>query len=51
MTIVDTYTTGEQYGFAVSEGATDLREALNGALDAVRESGTYDELYGQYFEG
>jgi polar amino acid transport system substrate-binding protein len=51
VTIVETYTTGEQYGFAVSEGATDLSEPLNEALQTVRDDGTYDELYAQYFEG
>lgn len=50
-TIVETFPTGEQYGFAVAEGATDLRDALNGALESVREDGTYDDIYSKYFEG
>ncbi len=50
LTIGETYPTGEQYGFAVKEGATDLRDALNGALQAVRDAGTYEELYAKYFE-
>lgn len=50
LTIGETYPTGEQYGFAVKEGATDLRDALNGALQAVRDAGTYDELFSKYFE-
>lgn len=50
VTVVETFTTGEQYGFAVSEGATDLSGPLNEALQAVRDDGTYDELYSQYFE-
>lgn len=50
LTIAETFPTGEQYGFAVAEGATDLRDALNGALQAVRDAGTYDELYSKYFE-
>ena len=51
VTIVETFTTGEQYGFAVSEGATDLSGPLNEALQTARDDGTYDELYSQYFEG
>lgn len=48
--VVETFPTGEQYGFAVAEGNTDLLEAINGALATVREDGTYDELYSKYFE-
>lgn len=51
VTIAETYTTGEQYGFAVSEGATDLSGPLNEALQTLRDDGTYDTLYSQYFEG
>lgn len=50
LTIAETYPTGEQYGFAVKEGATDLRDTLNEALQAVRDAGTYDELHSKYFE-
>lgn len=50
VTIAETFTTGEQYGFAVSEGNTDLSEPLNAALQTVRDNGTYDELYSEYFE-
>ena len=50
LTIAETYPTGEQYGFAVKEGNTELRDALNQALQDVRDSGTYDELYSKYFE-
>jgi|FLYM01.1.fsa_nt_gi polar amino acid transport system substrate-binding protein len=48
--VVETYPTGEQYGFAVAEGNTELRDAINAALASLREDGTYDELYAQYFE-
>ena len=50
LTVVQTYPTGEQYGFAVAEGASELRDRLNEALQAVRDSGRYDELYAKYFE-
>lgn len=48
--IVATYPTGEQYGFAVAEGNTALLDAINGALQTLRDEGTYDELYAKYFE-
>ena len=48
--IVETYDTGEQYGFAVAEEGSDaLLQALNDALQSVRDAGTYDELFQTYF--
>lgn len=48
--IAETYDTGEEYGFAVMEGNTDLRDAINAALAKIRDSGAYDELFDKYFE-
>lgn len=50
LTIVETYDTNEQYGFAVAEGNTALRDAINEALAGLRQDGTYDTLYSKYFE-
>lgn len=48
--VVETYDTGENYGFAVAEeGADELLDAINQALGELRENGTYDELYDEYF--
>ncbi len=48
--IVEEYDTGEQYGFAVrKEGAENLLEAVNAELQRIRDDGTYDKLYEQYF--
>ena len=47
--IVEKYDTGEKYGFAVKEGNTELRDAINEELTALRDDGTYDEIYGKYF--
>ncbi len=48
--IVETYETEEQYGFAFGKGEnTELREAVNEQLQALRDDGTYDELYAEYF--
>ncbi len=50
LTIVETYQTDEQYGFATAEDSSpELLEAINSALAELREDGTYDELYAEYF--
>lgn len=50
LAIVETYPTGEQYGFATAEESEPaLLEALNTALVTVQEDGTYEELYRKYF--
>lgn len=46
--VVETYETGEEYGFAVAKGS-DLTEKLNTTLQAVHDDGTYDLLYAKYF--
>ncbi len=48
VTVVETYPTDEQYGFAV-ETDSELKAELDEALAAVREDGTYDALYEKYF--
>jgi polar amino acid transport system substrate-binding protein len=47
--IVEKYDTGEQYGFAVKEGNTALRDAIDEQLTKLRNDGTYDEIYNRYF--
>ena len=52
LTIVETFTTGEQYGFAVVGGRhRAARGALNGRCRRCVTTARYDELYSQYFEG
>ncbi len=46
--VVETYSTDEQYGFAVAQGS-DLKDELDGALEEVRDDGTYDALFEKYF--
>ena len=49
-TIVEEYETNEQYGFAVKkEGAEALLDAVNEQLSTLREDGTYDTIYENYF--
>jgi polar amino acid transport system substrate-binding protein len=47
--VTETFTTGEQYGFAVTQESTALLEALDSALATIREDGTYDEVYATWF--
>lgn len=48
--IVEEYDTDEQYGFAFPKGErTNLREAVNEALQELRDSGEYDTIYDTYF--
>ncbi|MBW3562324.1 MAG: transporter substrate-binding domain-containing protein [Actinobacteria bacterium] len=48
--VVETYPTEEEYGFAVAEeGSDELLSAINEALAAVQDSGTYDEVYDEFF--
>jgi len=44
------FDTGEQYGMAVrKDGNVPLLRAINDALTELREDGTYDEIYKEYF--
>ncbi|MEV0176471.1 basic amino acid ABC transporter substrate-binding protein [Streptomyces sp. NPDC050803] len=43
--VAEQINTGEQYGFTVKKGNTELREAINKALADAKADGTYKELY------
>ncbi|GAA1534280.1 polar amino acid transport system substrate-binding protein [Microbacterium ginsengiterrae] len=48
--IVEEYNTDEQYGFAFAKGEKQaLLEAVNSALQELRDSGEYDTIYDTYF--
>jgi polar amino acid transport system substrate-binding protein len=50
VTVVETYTTGEQYGFAVEEeGKEALWEAVNDAIATIKDNGTYDDIFAKWF--
>jgi ABC-type amino acid transport substrate-binding protein len=49
LVVVETYPTDEQYGFLVESGNTELLDDLNAQLEAVRDDGTYDEIYEEWF--
>jgi len=40
----------EEYGIAFRQDDDDFREEVNDALAAIREDGTYDEIYNEYFD-
>lgn len=47
--VVETYPTGEQYGFAVEKGNASVLALVNDGLQALRDDGTFDEIYSEYF--
>jgi polar amino acid transport system substrate-binding protein len=49
VTVVEQYPTGEQYGFAAQVDNTGLVEAINEQLASLREDGTYDAIYMEWF--
>ena len=48
--IVEEIQTNELYGFAIAPDNDPLREAVNGALTELKDDGTIQELYDEYFE-
>ncbi len=49
--IVEQYATGESYGFAFKKtGSEDLVTAINDQLQALRDSGKYQEIFDKYFK-
>jgi polar amino acid transport system substrate-binding protein len=47
--VVETFDTDEQYGFAAAVDNDALIDAVNEQLEAMRDDGTYDEIYEGYF--
>jgi polar amino acid transport system substrate-binding protein len=43
--------TVEEYGIAFRQDDDEFRKEVNDALSAIREDGTYDEIYDEYFAG
>ncbi|MFI6036751.1 transporter substrate-binding domain-containing protein [Streptomyces sp. NPDC051315] len=46
--VVDNLNTGEQYGFTVKKGNTELVSAINKAIADAKADGTYKKLYEQW---
>jgi polar amino acid transport system substrate-binding protein len=50
VSLAETYPTDETYGFATKEeGSEALLEAVNEALQTLRDDGTYDDIYDDWF--
>ncbi|ODR82157.1 ABC transporter substrate-binding protein [Haladaptatus sp. W1] len=43
--------TVEEYGIAFRQDDDELRKKVNDAIKTIKDDGTYDEIYGEYFEG
>jgi polar amino acid transport system substrate-binding protein len=50
MEIVEEIATNELYGFAVSKENPELLDAMNGAIQTLKDDGTIADLYQQYFQ-
>ena len=49
--VVETFETGENYGFAFSKENPDLTLAVNDALKTVIDNGTWEDIFKEYFPG
>jgi len=47
--VVETFKTGEQYGFAFAKDNTEVQGEVDAGLKTVKDDGTYDEIYEKYF--
>ncbi|MEJ5869131.1 transporter substrate-binding domain-containing protein [Pseudokineococcus sp. 5B2Z-1] len=49
LAVTTEFDTGEQYGIGVRTGNTALLDQVDATLDRIREDGTYDEIYTEWF--
>jgi polar amino acid transport system substrate-binding protein len=47
--VTETFPTGEQYGFAIKKGNSDMLALINDGLKSLKDSGKFDDIYGTYF--
>ncbi len=50
LVVVERIPTEEYYGFAFAKGNTALVDAVNGALQEIKDDGTYTEIYERWFD-
>lgn len=48
--VAETFPTDEEYGVIIPQGNTALLDAVNEALQEVKDEGTLDDLYQEYFD-
>jgi ABC-type amino acid transport substrate-binding protein len=49
LVVTQTFPTGEQYGFAVRKGNSDVLALIDDGLASLKDSGKFDEIYATYF--
>lgn len=49
LVVVETFPTDEEYGIVFPDGSDALLEAVNGALQTIKDDGRLDEIYEEYF--
>lgn len=49
LVVVENFPTDEEYGIVLPDGNDALVEAVNGALQAIKDDGRLDEIYEEYF--
>jgi ABC-type amino acid transport substrate-binding protein len=50
LVVVQTITTGEEYGLAFAKKSSPLRAAVRDALNEMKDDGTYTEIYKKWFD-
>jgi polar amino acid transport system substrate-binding protein len=50
LTVVQNFPTGEDYGIIVPQGSTELLDAVNTALQEIKDDGTLSDIYQQWFD-
>lgn len=48
--VVETFPTDELYGVIFPQGTGELRDAVNGAIQEIKEDGTLNDLYQEWFK-
>ncbi|MFW5918817.1 MAG: basic amino acid ABC transporter substrate-binding protein [Halanaeroarchaeum sp.] len=49
VTVAFEYETGENYGFGIGDGESELQTALNDGLQTIRDDGTYQDITATWF--
>lgn len=50
LSVVQSFPTGEEYGIIVPQGSTALLDAVNSALQQIKDDGTLSDIYQQWFK-
>lgn len=50
LVLVQSIPTGEKYGLAFAKSSNELRDKVNGALQDIKDDGTYTQIYKKWFQ-